>query len=162
MIDMRVEPGTSIGPIRLGMTHAEVQTSVAGREIKGQGSRQRIPELGLLLEYTSWNGNVAFIEASAGSGATYHEIDLFYTSADDVVAHIVQTAGLDPTDFPPARHTYLFEGLQLVLWRATVPYDKEDDEDDEDEDGHSFQTVSVYSQGYYSEEALQYLRMKPR
>jgi hypothetical protein len=151
---MRVEPGIGIGPIRLGMTHAEVGAAVASREIRGQGSRQRIPGLGVLLEYTDSDGVVAFIEADRGSGAQYDGIDLFETPAEEVVAAIVQAAGLAPEDFPLKRHSYLFESLRLVLWRSTVP----DDEQDEEEDGRLFQTVSMYAPGYYTEETLRYLR----
>src|SRR5436190_21943796 len=116
MSEMRIEPGIGIGPIRLGMTHAEVRAAVAGNEIKGQGSRQRIPGLGLSVEYTDSDGVVAFIEADRGSGAQYDGIDLFETPAEEVVAAIVEAAGLAPVDFPPARHSYLFESLRLVLW----------------------------------------------
>jgi hypothetical protein len=162
MTEMRVEPGVGIGPIRFGMTHAEVCAAVANREITGQGSRQRIPGLGLLVEYTDSDGVVAFIEADCGSGAQYNGIGLFETPAEEVVAAIVQAAGLAPEDFPPRRHSYLFESLRLVLWRSTVPAeqdeDEEQDEEDEAEDGHLFQTVSLYAPGYYPEETLQYLR----
>jgi hypothetical protein len=152
---MRVEPGVGIGPVRLGMSHAEVRAAVASREVKGQGSRQRIPSLGLSLEYTDSDGVVAFIEADRGSGAKYDGIELFEAPAEEVVAAIVQAAGLAPADFSPARHSYLFESLRLVLWRGTVP---DDEQDEDDEDGRLFQTVSVYAPGYYPEETLQQLR----
>ena len=155
MTEMRIEPGVGIGPVRLGMTHAEVCAAVAGREIKGQGSRQRIPDLGLLVEYTDGDGVVAFIEADRGSGAKYDEIDLFETPAEDVVAAIVQAAGLAPADFPPGRHSYLFEGLRLLAWRSTVA---DDEQEEDDEEGRLFQTVSIYAPGYYPEETLRYLR----
>jgi hypothetical protein len=45
----------------------------------------------------------------------------------------------------------------LVLWRATIP---DDEQEDDDEDGRLFQTVSVYAPGYYPEETLQYLRSR--
>jgi hypothetical protein len=137
------------------MTHAEVRAAVPNREINGQGSRQRIPGLGLLLEHTDSDGVVAFIEADRGSGAQYNEIELFETPAEEVIAAIVQAARLAPGDFPPRRHSYLFASLRLVLWRATVP---DDEQDEDDEDGRLFQTVSVYAPGYYPEETLQYLR----
>jgi len=140
------------------MTHAEVLAAVASREIKGQGSRQRIPGLGLLVEYTDSDGVVAFIEADRGSGARYDGIDLFETPAEDVVAAIVHAAGLASADFPRRRHSYLFESLQLLLWRSTVA---DDEQDEDDEDGRLFETASVYAPGYYPEETLQYLRDRP-
>ncbi len=155
MSEMRVEPGVGIGPVRLGMTHAEVRAAGNGREIQGQGGRQRVPSLGLSLEYTDGDGVVAFIEADRGSGAKYNGIDLFEAPAEEVLAAIVRAAGLAPADFPPTRHTYLFENLRLVLWRATVP---DDEQEEDDEDGRRFQTVSVYAPGYYPEETLRYLR----
>ena len=155
MSEMCVEPGVGIGPVRLGMTHAEVRAAVASREIKGQGSRQRIPGLGLLLEYTDSDGVVAFIEADRGSGAQYDGIYLLETPAEEVVAAIVQAAGLAAVDFPPRRHSYLFESLRLLLWRSRVA---DDEQDEDDEDGRLFQTVSVYAPAYYPEETLQYLR----
>jgi hypothetical protein len=155
MSEMRVEPGIGIGPVRLGMTHAEVRAAIGGKEIKGEGSRQRIPGLGLSLEYTDSDGVVAFVEADGGSYAKYNAIQVFEAPAEEVVAAIVQAANLAEVSFPPRRHTYLFETLRMVLWRGTVA---EDDQDEEDEDGRTFQTVSVYAPGYYPEEALQYLR----
>ncbi len=152
---MRIEPGIGIGPVRLGMTHAEVRAAVAGKEIKGQGSRQRIPGLGLTLEYTDSDGVVAFVEADSGSYAKYDAIYVFEAPAEEVVAAIVQAAGLAAVNYPPRRHSYLFEALRLVLWRGTVA---DDEQDEDDEDGRTFQTVSVYASGYYPEEALQYLR----
>jgi hypothetical protein len=155
MSEMRIEPGIGIGPICLGMSHAEVRAAVADKEVKGQGSRQRIPGFGLLLEYTDSDGVVAFIEADSGSYAKYDAIYVFEVPAEEVVAAIVQTAGLAAVNFPPKRHSYLFETLRLVLWRGTVA---DDEQDEDDEEGRTFQTVSVYAPGYYSEEMLQYLR----
>jgi hypothetical protein len=147
------------------MTHAEVRVAIGSRELKGQGNRQRIPSLGLLLEFTDTYGVVAFIEADIGSGATINGIGVFETPAEEVVADIVKSAGLAPADFPPLRHSYLFEGLRLVLWRSTVPnnHQDEDDEDEDEEDneqGRVFQTISVYAPGYYPEDTLQYLRAR--
>ena len=159
MSAMLIEPGIGIGPIRLGMTHAEVRTAVAGKEIKGQGSRERIPGLGLLVEYADSDGVVAFVEADSGSYATYDGIYVFEAPAEEVVAAIVQAAGLAAENFPPKRHSYLFETLRLVLWRATVA---DDEQDEDDEGGRTFQTVSVYAPGYYPEDTLQYLREQTR
>jgi hypothetical protein len=159
MSEMRIEPGIGIGPIRLGMTHAEVRAAVAGQEIKGRGNRQRIPGLGLALEYTNSDGVVAFVEADSGSDARYDAIYVFEAPAEEVVAAIVQAAGLAAMNFPPGRHSYLFETLRLVLWRATVA---DDEQDEDDEAGRVFQTASVYAPGYYAEDALQYLRRQTR
>src|SRR5436305_15241200 len=109
MSEMRIEPGIGIGPIRLGMTHAEVRAAVAGNEIKGQGSRQRIPGLGLSLEFTDSDGVVAFVEADSGTYAKYDAIHVFEAPAEEVIAAIVQAAGLAAVNFRPKRHSILFE-----------------------------------------------------
>jgi hypothetical protein len=98
MAEMRVVPRVSIGPVRLGMTHAEVSAALAGHEIRGQGSRQHIPGLGLALEYTDSHGVIAFIQADSSAWVEYAGLDGFATAPDEVIARVVAVEGLNPAD----------------------------------------------------------------
>lgn len=146
---VEVVAGVGIGPLQLGMSQAEV-AEAAGVSVFGQGSKQSIPELGLRVEYGP-DGRASFIEADIAvafprlSGTTLHE-----RPSAEVVALVASSSGLAPADHPLGRHNYLFEDVLLALWRESLPRHRKQD--------RGFDTVAVYAPGYYTEEALQYLR----
>jgi hypothetical protein len=65
---------------------------------------------------------VTFIQVSHRVWATYRGVDVFDEdrSADDVVAEIVRLEELDPADYPPGKHGYIFPTLNMILWRGEV------------------------------------------
>ncbi|HEX4613025.1 MAG TPA: hypothetical protein VH092_32845 [Urbifossiella sp.] len=135
-----VRPGVGIGPVRLGMTPAEVRRAVGRCKVTaGDGGGEWVDALGLKVDYAA--GAVAFAEAFAVARARVTLIgrDVFATPADDLVAAVVRHEGLPVADFPPGRHEYLFPPLRLVLFRGVAP----------DEPGCVFDSVSVHTPGYY-------------
>jgi hypothetical protein len=141
-----VTPHVGIGPLRLGMTPAEVRAAVPGyvvREI-GRGREEMIDALGLDVDYPEGEAAVTFIQAfpTRGVRVTFAGQDVFATPADDMVAAVVRQEGLDPADFPPGGHEYLFPVLRLMLWRDVVG-------EEPGEQGWAFASVSVHAPGYY-------------
>ncbi len=86
---------------------------------------------------------VEYIELSGGSTirAFYCDLDVFATPADEVVAFISRDSTFDPND-RKIPYSYIFPGLQLSLWRPTVP------ESESDSDGRYFSTIGIGTRGY--------------
>src|SRR5262245_54665446 len=146
-----VIPHVGIGPLRLGMTQAEVRHAIAGSAVRGlRGCLEVVRDLGLWVDYTEGFTAVKFVQASevAGVRVLLAGADVFDTPADELVARLVQQEGLNVADFPPGRHSYLYEALRLVLWRERVP----------EAESRPFDCVSVHAEGCYSETALRLLR----
>jgi hypothetical protein len=83
---------------------------------------------------------VTFIQADDSTGAEYRGVDVLFDAADDVVAEIVRLEGLDPADYSPGKHSYLFPALNMVLWRGEVS-------DEPGDQGYSFQAASIHAPG---------------
>lgn len=145
--EFEVQPGVGIGPVRLGMTPDEVRQAVGRCRITaGDDREQWIDALGLKVDYAA--DVVAFVEASAVAlvRVTLAGRDVFATPADELVAAVVEHAGLNPNRLPPGRDEYRFPRLRLGLWRAFVP----DEPVAPGEPGWAFESVSVYARGYYT------------
>jgi hypothetical protein len=126
---MEIVPHVGIGKVRLGMTREEAEWLLErGMSIDSRGS----PPV------------VVFIQVSHRAFAEYRGVDVFDedVSADDVVAQIVRLEGLDPADFPPGKHEYLFPALNMILWRGEVS-------DEPGDQGYTFQAASIHVPGYY-------------
>jgi hypothetical protein len=144
-----VVPHVGIGPLRLGMTQAEVRRAVAGHEVKPlRGCQEVVRDLGLWVDYPLGFAGVRFVQASRAKGVwvVFAGVDVFDTLADELVALVVRQQGLAPADFPPGRHEYLFPALRLALWRGVVA-------DDPGERGWAFECISVHAPGYYDGQA---------
>ena len=85
-----------------------------------------------------------FIELSGGLAvrAFYRDLDVFATPVDEVVAFISRDEAFDAKhrEIP---YSYIFRGLQLSLWRPSIP------ESAGDADGRCFSTVGIGRRGYY-------------
>jgi hypothetical protein len=126
---MEIVPHVGIGKVHLGMPREEADWLLErGMQIDSAGS----PPV------------VTFIQVSHRAHATYRGVDLFdeAVSADEVVAEVVRLEGLNPADYPPGRHEYLFPDLNLMLWRGEVS-------DEPGDQGYTFQAASIHVQGYY-------------
>jgi hypothetical protein len=141
-----VTPHVGIGPLRLGMTSAEVRQAVAGHVIEtiGRGREEMIDDLGLNVDYSAGHTDVTFIQACPVDGVrfTLAGIDVFGTPADELVAVLARQEGLPEANFPSGRHEYLFALLRLVLWRGVVA-------EEPGEQGWAFESISVHVPGYY-------------
>ncbi|WP_020475677.1 hypothetical protein [Zavarzinella formosa] len=141
-----VTPHVGIGPLRLGMSPAEVRAAMPGHAIEkiGRGHEEMIEALGLNVDYSAGDAAVTFIQVFPTTGVrfTLWGIDVFATPADELVTALVRREGLLAADFPPGRDEYRFPSLRLVLWRRWAS-------DKPGEPGWAFETVSVHILGYY-------------
>ncbi|WP_426334023.1 hypothetical protein ACN9MH_03485 [Paenibacillus silvae] len=146
MKHLAVEPGQSIGDIRLGMTQKEVeQTDTFTFDPK--------------VEYDA-QGKAQFIEfyESDEFKCILGELDLLGTEADTLIPQLDKIAPYDRED-PELGCSYQFDEIGLILWRP-VPMTRADmqepwfqempPENQQDEMKHlCFSTVAVYAKGYY-------------
>jgi hypothetical protein len=146
-----VVPHVGIGPLRLGMTPEEVRAAAAaaGHAVEDVRGGDTIVPIGLSVDYSADGLSVVFIEAFRAPGVclTFAGCEVFMTSADEMVAAIVQQEGLNSADFPPGRHDYLFPSLRLALWRSTIS----DEDDEPGEQGWAFDSISLHVPGYYDQ-----------
>jgi len=86
---------------------------------------------------------VEYIELSRNGPLTaiYNDLDVFATTAEQVVQHIGQHAAFDASD-PELGYSYIFPDLDLSVWRPHLPEDGPD--------GQYFATIGIGKPGYYS------------
>lgn len=146
MKHLAVEPGQSIGDIRLGMTQKEVeQTEAFAFDPKVEFDAQ---------------GKAHFIEfyESDEYKCVLGELDLLGTEADVLIPQLDAIAPYDRED-PELGCSYQFDQIGLILWRP-VAMTREDmneswflempTENQQDEMKHlCFSTVAIYTEGYY-------------
>ena len=146
MREFVIEPHVGIGPIRLGMTRAEVHETLGKPEFT-HADRKREEYLGGFMADYNAQGKVESIEIAESErfrgvfeGECLHELP-----AEQAVAHLTQFDDYDPND-PELGYSYTFIGLQMALWRGIVP---EPDQDPDDDTGRFFEAVSVAEEGYF-------------
>ena len=146
MKHLAVEPGQSIGDIRLGMTQKEVeQTEAFAFDPKVEFDAQ---------------GKAHFIEfyESDEYKCVLGELDLLGTEADVLIPQLDAIAPYDRED-PELGCSYQFDQIGLILWRP-VAMTREDmneswflempTENQQDETKHlCFSTVDIYTEGHY-------------
>jgi hypothetical protein len=150
MPNYTVEPFIGVGPVRLGMSRDEVRRVMpepAKLFRKSSTSRHETDafhESAFQVFYDGDHPTVEYIELSRGWAvrAIYRDLDVFATPADEVVAYISRDSEFDQSD-PEIPYSYLFRGIQLSLWRPTIP------ESDTDTDGRYFSTIGIGKAGYY-------------
>jgi hypothetical protein len=139
-----VHPRQGVGPVRFGMSRAEVHRVMPPE----RWAFRKVPAAahdtdawyrnGFQVFYAGREPTVEFIELSAHSGCDvkYEGLDGFATAADELVRAIAATAAFDPAA-PELGHAYLFPSLDLALWRPTL-------------DQQFFSTIGAGVRGYYS------------
>jgi hypothetical protein len=150
MPDYTVQPFVGVGPVLLGMSRDEVRRVMpepAKPFRKAQTSQHETDAFhtsGFQVFYGGDQPTVEYIELSRRSvvRALYRELDVFATPADEVVVHVSRDSEFDHSD-PEIPYSYLFRGLQLSLWRPTIP------ESDADTEGRYFSTIGIGKRGYY-------------
>ncbi|MCC9641603.1 hypothetical protein LOC71_04905 [Rhodopirellula sp. JC740] len=140
-------PTVGVGPIRFGMTRADVRQLIGPHDGDADEEREWYLE-GLAIDFDA-AGKVAFIEIAESEnfralldGECLHELD-----ADSAVAHVEKLAPYD-TSAPEPGYTYVFPTLQLSLWRSVVP---DASQDSDDPSGRTFEAVGVGPSGYFPE-----------
>jgi hypothetical protein len=152
MTSYSVQPFVGVGPVRLGMSRAEVHSTFA----QAPKAFRKGPCTGPATDafhnsafqvfYDKQSDTAEYIELSRNADfrAFYREMDVFATPADEVAAFISRDASYDKSEreFP---YSYIFRELQLSLWRPVLPED--------DESGRFFSTIGVGRKGYYDDVA---------
>ena len=150
MLDYTIQPLIGVGPVRLGMSRDEVRRVMPEpakpfrKARTSQHETDAFHQNSFQVFYGGDLPTVEYVELSRGSvvRALYRDLDVFATPADEVVAHIARDSQFDQSD-PEIPYSYLFRGLQLSLWRPTIP------ESDADTDGRCFSTIGIGKRGYY-------------
>ncbi len=136
-----ITPHEGVGPIKLGMSRADVIACFGTPE---HDSANRVwYHSGFAIDFDE-NQKVEFIELAASSEfkAIYKNQNLHEMPADQAVEAILKDDKYDKND-PELGHSYIFKSLQLSLWRGTIA------ENEFDEDGKYFQAVGVAVDGYF-------------
>ena len=149
MPDYTIQPFVGVGPVLLGMSRDEVRQAMMEqpkpfRKTKDRYEADAFHQSAFQVFYDGEQPTVEYIELSGGSivRAFFRELDVFATPADEVVAHISRIAAFDETE-RELPYSYIFRGLQLSLWRPTLP------ESATDTDGRYFSTIGIGRKGYY-------------
>ena len=98
---------------------------------------------GFMVDYNKFN-NVEFIELANSNkfNATYEGKNLHQILASEALELVSKYDSYDAND-PELGHSYIFKGLQLSLWRGTIP------ENINDEDGKYFEAVGIGEANYF-------------
>lgn len=148
--DFELRPLDGAGPVRFGMTYDEVVAILGAPDQalsglwRSDAKRAGWHKGGVALHFkpvvsfVEFSRDAGFVVKVAGIG-----IDLFRTPADEVVDGILRRGHPVASRGPKPGHTYVFNDLQLALWRQVVP------EDEHDEEGRYFDTVGLGAAGYY-------------
>jgi hypothetical protein len=150
MPDFTLQPLVGVGSVRFGMSRDEVRRVMLEpvrsfrKTPKSRHETDAIFQNAFQIFYGGDQPTVEFIELSGGLAvrAFYRELDVFGTPADEVVAFISRDAAFDAKE-REIPYSYIFPGLQLSLWRPTIP------ESADDTDGRYFSTVGIGQRGYY-------------
>ncbi|MFM2476877.1 hypothetical protein [Celerinatantimonas sp. MCCC 1A17872] len=144
MHKFEITPHLGIGPIKLGMTRAEVNTCFGKPEFSGNG---RVGYLsGFMIDFDE-NDKVEFIELAKSNkfAAFYKGINLHSVTAKQAVACVENDDEYDK-ESPEQGYSYIFKKLQLSLWRGTIA---QMDDNDDAPNGVSFEAIGIAVDGYF-------------
>jgi hypothetical protein len=142
-----IQPHQGVGPIQFGMRRAEVRAAMRLLVEKfHKGGEASLVDAYLdscLQVFYDQADTVEYIELSGNGSVTaiYNDLDVFASSAEQVVQHIGQHAAFD-TSAPELGFSYIFPDLDLSVWRPHLPEDGAD--------GQYFATIGIGKPGYYS------------
>ena len=141
MMNFEIIPKVGIGPIKLGMSRIEVEGIFGQPEHE---SNERIGYYsGFMIDFDE-NHKVEFIELAKSNNfsATLNGVNLHEVSAIDAVNYVSKIDNFDKTE-PEQGYSYIFKGIQLSLWRGTMP------ENEADDDGKYFEAVGIAVENYF-------------
>ncbi len=141
MKEFEIIPKNGVGPIKLGMSRADVESCFGIPEFDN-GTRIGYMS-GYFIDFDAEN-NVEFIELSNSDEfkITYSGVDLHNVDAMGVISLIEGDDNYDRSD-PEIGYSYVFKRIGLSLWRGTIP------EGVEDTDGKYFEAIGVAIEGYF-------------
>jgi hypothetical protein len=136
-----------VGPIQFGMRRAEVRgaMNLPVEAFHKTGDSPLVDAYfdSCLQVFYDEADTVEYIELSRNGPvrAIYNNLDVFATTAEQVVEHIAQHAAFDASD-PELGYSYIFPDLDLCVWRPHLPEDGLE--------GQYFATIGIGKPGYYS------------
>lgn len=136
-----IEPHIGVGPIKLGMSRADVH-AILGVPEYTHNEREGFLS-GLMVDYDD-NDCVEFIELANSNRfvAYFQDLPVHSTAADEIVSFLSQFTEYDKND-PELGRSFIFKDLQFSLWRSVLP------EKDDDLDGRFFEAVGIAAKGYF-------------
>jgi hypothetical protein len=146
MLHFDITPGIGVGPVRLGMTRAEVHRALGAPDARF-GEREGFLS-GFMVNYDSTE-RVEFIELanSPRFSAFFEGVCLHHIPAAHAVALVSRFDTFDPT-VRDLGYSYIFLNLQMSLWRSRIVNESEE-VDPEDARGYCFEAVGVAVPGYF-------------
>ena len=132
-----VRPAEAIGPIRLGMTRAEVRETMGEEGEGGDGEEVWFADMKLRAAFDA-DDRVEFVEATSDATVRFGDLEPFALDRDDVVARVAEMLG-EEGDVREQGEAVRFEAHGLVFWGHNQ----------RSEDERGFETVAVYEPGYY-------------
>ena len=149
-VTYEVIPHVGVGPVRLNMPRAQCRAAMV------EPPRVFRKTLDSAVTTDAWHRSsfqvfydaaerVEYIELSKAPDVepTVDGVAVLRVSAEEAVEHIGRIAAFDGSD-PEWPYSYVFQGLDLALWRPTLP------EDADDAEGRTFSTVGVGVRGYFA------------
>jgi hypothetical protein len=149
-ITYEVIPHRGVGPVRLSMSRAQCRAAM------GEPPHVFRKTLDSAVTTDAWHRNsfqvfydpaerVEYVELAKGPEVepVLDGVPVLRVPADEAVGHIVRVAAFDESD-PELPYSYVFQALDLALWRPTLP------EDEHDREGRTFSTVGVGVRGYFA------------
>lgn len=141
MKHIEIEPNVGVGPIKLGMSKAEVIDLFGKPEY--ENNERSAYMAGFMVDFDESN-HVEFIELASSDlfAALYKGKNLHNLTASEAVEHVSKFDSYDKND-PELGYSYVFKNLQLSLWRGTLPGNEQD------EDGKYFESVAIGVSNYF-------------
>lgn len=141
MSHFKIEPHVGVGPIKLGMTKAQVESVIGNSRFESNNRAEFVS--GFFINFDT-EGKVEFIELANSDEfeALYKGVNLHKLKANDALSIVLKEDSYDASD-PELGYSYIFKKLQMSLWRGIVP------EDESDIDGQYFEAVGIGRENYY-------------
>ena len=144
-----IKPHIGVGPIELLMSRADVRRHF-GEPQWVMAEREAFLD-GFFVDFDP-AGRVEFIELGRSRRfcALFHGACLHEILAGEAVKQVSQFGEYD-RNHPELGYSYIFPGLQMSLWRGTVPAA---DQRPETADGRYFEAIGIAVDGYFQPRVL--------
>jgi hypothetical protein len=141
-----ITPHRGIGPVRLGMSRAEVRSALRPARPKNVNGSDHFYRSALVAHYEKGTERCNSLSAARSDGLGFRYLSskglaLFQTPASEVVKALRKQTPYDSKD-PELGYTYTFPKLDLACWRPVMG-----------KDGRFFDTVTLGVRGYFDTEA---------
>ncbi len=139
-----IQPKVGLGPIRFGMTRAEVRAELGAPESEHDEREWYLEDMAVDFDA---DGRVEFIETaeSAHFEVVFMDSNMHAIAANAAVV-LLQTVAPYDDSAPELGYSYIFPSIQLSLWRPVIP---DAEQDPEDQNGRRFEAIGIGREGYF-------------